>query len=445
MTEWSLPAAAGREFRHALEEIEGLPSGERIHRFIRGGMWRNFLAKYPESNQIHKLVNEVSRRWHAASAAARPGTDAARLLDDAHTQLLASQCNDAYWHGIFGGLYAPHLRSAVLTSLIRAEVLLDRLEGIAEPSAARIQTKDFDVDGQNEILVEHPSYAMVLRPADGGTISSLRYKPADVELINSLMRREEAYHEKVLHQVGSDAGAPREGPASIHDHVWSKESNLSALLRYDRYPRNLFRTYVFPADQQCKDFDYLCLRENPEFARGAWALSETKNAPGIFPFSRQANVHMNGGELQIRAGKTIEARAEAGSLQLDCRSSLSMPRSTPAPLALGVELVFNLLAPDVPDRYFLANQIRRPLEFRGEIDSAQLTMVDEWQQVKICIAADPKPVWWIVPIETISQSESGFERVYQGSSILAVWKIEPAAWQSISCDLKVTIERLGKK
>jgi len=301
------------------------------------------------------------------------------------------------------------------------------------------------VDGQNEVLVEDPSYAMVLRPADGGTISSLRFKPADVELINSLMRREEAYHEKVLKHVGSDAEAPREGPASIHDHVWSKESNLSALLRYDRYPRNLFRTYVFPADQQCKDFDYLCLRENPEFASGTWALSESKTAPGIFPLTRQANIYMNGGELHIRAGKIIEARAEAGSLQLGCRSSLSMPSPAPAPLALGLELVFNLLAPDAPDRYFLVNQIRRPLEFRGEIDSAQLAMVDEWQKVKICIEANPKPVWWIVPIETISQSESGFERVYQGSSILAVWKIQPAPWQSISCDLKVNIERLGKK
>jgi 4-alpha-glucanotransferase len=445
MTEWALPVDASREFKSALEEIDRLPSAAKIHRFMRGGMWRNFLAKYPESNQIHKLMLEVSRRWHKANAAAKAGTDASRLLEDAYTHVLASQCNDAYWHGVFGGLYAPHLRSAVLSSLIRAEVLLDKVEGASETSAPRPQTKDFDVDGRNEILVEHPSYAMVLRPADGGTISSLRFKTADVELINSLMRREEAYHENVLRHVGSDAGAPREGPASIHDQVLSKESNLSALLRYDRYPRHLFRTYVFPAEQQCKDFDYLCLRESPELAQGEWALPAASNASGAYSFARQANIRMNGKELQIRAAKTIEARVAAGSVELGCRSSLSMEHSTPAPLALGVELVFNLLAPDVPDRYFLANQIRRPLEFRGEIVSSQLTMVDEWQQVKICMEANPKPSWWIVPIETISQSESGFERVYQGSAILAVWKIEPTSWHSISCDLQVNISRLGKK
>ncbi|HLY61786.1 MAG TPA: alpha-amylase/4-alpha-glucanotransferase domain-containing protein [Terriglobia bacterium] len=445
MMEWSLPVAPSHEFRSALEEIDRMPSAAKIHRFMRGGMWRNFLAKYPESNQIHKLMLEVSRRWHHANAATKPGTHAARLLDDAHAHLLASQCNDAYWHGVFGGLYAPHLRSAVLSNLIRAEVLLDKLSDVKENSPPRVQTKDFDVDGQREVLVEHPSYSMVMRPADGGTISSLRFKPADVELINSLMRREEAYHEKVLRHVGSEAAAPREGPASIHDHVWSKESNLSALLRYDRYPRNLFRTFVFPAGQQCKDFDYLCLRENLEIAQGKWDLPSAGGSPGVFPFTKRGNIHIGGKDMQILAAKTIEAKAGAGSLRLDCRSSLSMEQSTPAPLALGVELVFNLLAPDVPDRYFLANQVRQPLEFRGEIVSDQLTMVDEWQKVKISMEASPKPSWWIVPIETISQSESGFERVYQGSAILAVWKIEPSSWQNISCDLQVNIERLGEK
>jgi len=60
---------------------------------------------------------------------------------------------------------------------------------------------------------------------------------------------------------------------------------------------------------------------------------------------------------------------------------------------------------------------------------------------EITIDANPQPRWWVVPIETISQSESGFERVYQGSAILAVWKIAPTAWRSVSGALEVTVER----
>jgi hypothetical protein len=44
-----------------------------------------------------------------------------------------------------------------------------------------------------------------------------------------------------------------------------------------------------------------------------------------------------------------------------------------------------------------------------------------------------------VPIETISQSELGFERVYQGSAILAVWKIDPPSWRNVNCVLQMEI------
>ena len=94
--------------------------------------------------------------------------------------------------------------------------------------------------------------------------------------------------------------------------------------------------------------------------------------------------------------------------------------------------MINLLAPSAPDRYFFADGIRRPLDFRGEIDASNLTLVDEWQRVRISLDAQPRPRWWIVPIETISQSELGFERVYQGSAILAVWKIDPASWRDVT-------------
>ena len=32
--------------------------------------------------------------------------------------------------------------------------------------------------------------------------------------------------------------------------------------------------------------------------------------------------------------------------------------------------------------------------------------------------------FWVAPIETVTESEEGFERVYQGSQILPVWQLE---------------------
>ena len=77
---------------------------------IRGAHWRNFLVKYPESNRMHKKMLALSR------SAARRGDPAA-----VRRAIGRAQCNDAYWHGVFGGLYLPHLRDAIWRNLAAAE------------------------------------------------------------------------------------------------------------------------------------------------------------------------------------------------------------------------------------------------------------------------------------------------------------------------------------
>ncbi len=438
MTEWALPTAAYAELRACLDETEKMPSGERFRRFLQGGFWRNFLSKYPESNQIQKLMCSLSRRWQELSGAGPTDEENARLLTEAQNHVLAAQCNDAYWHGVFGGLYAPHLRSALIRNLIRAEVLLDKVEGITASPSMRIKQEDFDVDGHEEILLDHPTVGMVVRPADGGTVSSLRFKPARVELVNSLMRRPEAYHALVRKHVGSKE-PPKEGPASIHDMVLSKEANLDALLRYDRYARHMFRTYVFSAKKGWRDFSLLGLDENEILACGPWKQAAGRTLPGALRLENSTPIQLGDCLMEIQARKTLTTNAQGDTCWIECKSSLSSDQPCAAKTALGIELVINLLAPAAPDRYFTANGVRRPLDFGGEIDSFNLTFVDEWQGVKISLDAQPRPRWWIVPIETISQSELGFERVYQGSAILAVWKVNPASWRDITGVLRAEV------
>ncbi len=436
MMEWALPADASVEFKASLEESAHIPNGERFQRFLRGGLWRNFLTKYTESNRIQKQMLGVSHRLQKLSSTVGGGTENATLLAGAQTHLLAGQCNDSYWHGVFGGLYAPHLRSAILRHLIQAEFELDCVEGRDRCAKPEMVTTDFDLDGQQEILVRQCISGMTLHPADGATISSLRFQPANVELVNSLMRRPEAYHELVRKQASSKQ-APREGPASIHDQVLTKEAHLDALLHYDRYARHAFRTYVFPSAKTWEDFELLRLEENEELAGGAWKASSIEG-PAI-EFRNAAGLRLNGSVMRVDALKTLSSKISGANWQIECRSSLNSDRSCPTGMAIGLELVLNLLAPDAHDRYFLANDVRRPLEFRGEIASARLMLVDEWQRVKITLESRPQASWWIVPIETISQSEVGFERVYQGSAIMAVWKIDPPSWRNVSTVLQMEI------
>jgi alpha-amylase len=287
---------------------------------------------------------------------------------------------------------------------------------------------------------------MVVHPADGGVVSSLRFKPAGVELINSLARRPEPAHELVRRHAKSQQST-HEGPASIHQLVASKEANLDSLLRYDHYARHSFRTYVFSAFKQCEDFEYLRLEENKALAGGRWDVTVPAAAApaGTIVLERSARLRSNGNELQLNALKTLSAKAIGSRWQLECRSSLSTNDASTPPLAFGVELVFNLLAPNAPDRYILADGVRHPLSFAGEIAASSLALVDEWQRVSILLEAEPEALWWIAPIETVSQSESGFERVYQGSAILAVWKIEPRSGKIITCTLRAQVSQVERR
>lgn len=394
-----------------LEETEGMPSGERFRKFLLGGTWQGFLAKYTESNQIHKLMLEVSRRFHKAETDVPPASEHRNLLDQAQTHLLSAQCNDAYWHGLFGGLYSPHLRSAVLQNLIRAETLLDQLNGEAARNGVRVRQADFDVDGEPEVLLSHPRAGMILKPSDGATVSGLRFKPAAAELINSLMRRPEAYHNKIRSTVESH-----------QENSAGQKTDLSELLRYDRYARHCFRTYLFSPWKQWKDFERLELQEDSVLAAGPWQVATGPSANPI-ELSRQSRYERNGASLEIEARKVLFARSTEAGFQVECRSLISSNQSHVVPLSLGIEMVFNFLAPNAPDRYFAAAGDRHPLEFAGEIRAPKLELVDEWQGIRLALEGRSECRWWIVPIRTVSQSEAGFETVYQGSAILAVWEM----------------------
>src|SRR5258707_10330972 len=143
---------------------------------------------------------------------------------------MRAQCNDAYWHGIFGGLYAPHLRTALWRELVRAETIADALHHGTKTYQA-ITKLDFDADGMEEIEITSPKFAALIKPSGGGTIEVLDFRPSAVTLINSLQRRVEAYHDR-LRNVTQATGRV----ASIHDQTLAKEDGLAHPLRYDRWP-----------------------------------------------------------------------------------------------------------------------------------------------------------------------------------------------------------------
>ena len=94
---------------------------------------------------------------------------------------------------------------------------------------------------------------------------------------------------------------------------------------------------------------------------------------------------------------------------------------------VGIEAVLNFLAPSSSDRYFESAGATHPLRWSAVGARFQLRIVDEWQGLSVTLSAPHAQEFWIAPIETVSESEEGFERIYQGSQIIALWPVELAS------------------
>jgi alpha-amylase len=113
MMEWAMPPPAAGAYHNVVTRLESSHDQEAL-RFMRGGFWRYFLAKYSEANAMHKRGLRIDAKLADRDDAV------------ARDALWQAQCNCPYWHGVFGGLYLRHIRAATNSNLVRAERLADR-------------------------------------------------------------------------------------------------------------------------------------------------------------------------------------------------------------------------------------------------------------------------------------------------------------------------------
>src|SRR5664279_6210305 len=142
MNEWTLPVPAAHHYADLVQQEKYANRYEVTKPFVRGGIWRNFFMRYPESNWMHKRMLALSARYHAL-----PDNQKTAVMLKA---LYECQANDAYWHGLFGGLYLPHLRRAIYNAMLTLEFLLDAVT--QRPAKVLI---DIDMDGCDEAFLQN--------------------------------------------------------------------------------------------------------------------------------------------------------------------------------------------------------------------------------------------------------------------------------------------------
>src|SRR5665213_287442 len=424
MGEWSLPTEAAKEYESVRHEVRDKGEMPRFDRYLKGGFWRNFFAKYSESNHLHKKLLWVSQKVEEARLKiSKKGTPKQKaILEEATRALYRGECNCPYWHGVFGGLYLNHLRFAMYRQFIEAEKLADSLLPSASSGFMVTQT-DFNKDGLEEIIVEAKGYHAIFAPAKGGSLIEIDYLKCPINLSDTLTRRKEAYHEKLkaLQNYQSNSGAV----ATIHDLVRVKEPGLENKLFYDPENRASLVERILPLGTNVENLMSAQYQELGDFHQAVFLAKveepKGKGKPVQITLSHKGIIE----EQPVQLIKKVTL--SSGDFNLKTSYQFKNLGSKELKFLLMTEWNLTLLAGDAPDRnYFVAGRnLNSPrLNSVGiEENVTEFGMKDGWLQLEINFHSEKPGEFWRYPVETISQSEGGFERVYQGSCLLLGWNV----------------------
>jgi alpha-amylase len=426
MLTWALPAEAGRELIEITHELKENGDYERLRRFLRGGVWENFLVKYRESNLMHKRMLHISRRLRRRQVAGQ-------ALDN----LLQAQCNCAYWHGLFGGLYLGHLRQAVHQRLIAAETLLDKAARGDGPWA-RSTVEDLDLDGHQEVILANQDIDVLVHPNYGGSISLINLRRQTANIADVLTRRPEAYHALFQgpHQAPPAEESDEDAIASAHDLVIFKEENLESHLIYDWYDRACFQDHLLPVGAGLESFARADFHEQGDFVNQPYRLLEqgTHEGNAFCAMSREGNLWAPGGPWSL----TSEKRYTLGPCaRLACAWSLVAAQADTPPLTFAVELNLTLFSDEDPKRYLSLDGPANPaggqhlaLDQRHEAEGVtSLALINESDGWRVRLTPSRAVRVWAWPVETVSQSEGGLERTYQGTSLVLIFDLPGGSGQ----------------
>ena len=430
MSEWALPPDEAVVFTRLLHDAvaEHRPDA----RWLRGGFWRNFQVKYREINDLHKQMLRTSQKV----AAMTEGGARRAALDHLHR----GQSNDCYWHGLFGGIYISHMRLATYEHLIAAEDVADRALGTRRVAEAR----DLDMDGIPDVYLAEEGQVVTVKPSEGAGIGSWDIRAAWHAMGAVLRRRPEAYHETLrAHEArGSTASEPAgedEAPASIHDLVMVKEEGLSRHLFYDDHERRSGLVRFLAPDVRPGDVATASEVELGDFRDGPFMVDHL--APGQVSLSRDGTAL--GQPLTVT--KTIRLTGDRIRPELVVEVELHHRGQAPINARLGLEFGIHLLGGGGnPSAWYDVRGDRSAHDGAGEVAAADaIGYGNDW--IGVAVEARPLPpadVWWS-PIETVSNSESGFERVYQGSALLCSWQLSlgPGESRRFSVRQAVTVAR----
>ena len=231
------------------------------------------------SRKVHKAVKKFKIQSSKFKIKKSDKTLNSKLLtpDSLLHELWKGQCNDAYWHGIFGGLYLPHLRSSLYRHLLSAESMAEEvLKG--QRVKEFVEEGDLDCDGFRDICISKGDMTAFFTE-DSGALIELSSKEKQVNVLDVLTRRPEAYHSRISETSQHDSGEPK----TIHDpeRLGAKESGITDYLIYDNYRRASLLDHFFDYNIRLDELMRSEYDEKGDFIGSPYLLERINERPDL--------------------------------------------------------------------------------------------------------------------------------------------------------------------
>lgn len=389
MGEWSLIAENALHLK-ALKEEMGLERYEREGvKFLKGGIWKNFFVKYPESNRLHKRMIELSRAYHNKEG-------------DFETPLYKLQTNDPLWHGVFGGLYLPNLRDNSYRYLIECE-------NIRYGKKKALVSDSNELDGHTKYKSVSSKLIARFDSAHGGQMVELDVRDKFFNYQNTLTRRKEAYHQALFEAPKEKVSPFEEGIDTIHHTNMVVNDALRDAIIYDWYLKNSFVDHISDRSFNVENFRYCNFREYGDFANQPYTSSKTKNS---ISFTREGGIYTD-----ERANASLEKNFTFTSSAIEF--SLHLKSDAKGDFTYVMEHNFHF----ADYEKIRINGVN--LAQIGTIEETQTIEIEDlYLEKKIIIRTDTPFKVHYFQLQTLSQSEQGFDLSVQGLSLALVFAFD---------------------
>ncbi len=373
MNEWTLPVPAAHYYADLIQAAKNLGNYEQNKAFLRGGIWKNFFSRYPESNWMHKRMLSLSQRLDELPKKTR--------TPEMEEALFEAQANDAYWHGLFGGLYLPHLRRAIYRAIVRLEYLLDQTSVRAAKHVC-----DIDLDGHDEVFVQNGMLQIAVRLDGGAAICEWDAYRLSHNFADTLSAPSEHYHRKIhFNESSPHTGG---GIANPHERVSFKDRIVPEDLKTDGGPKSLFME-----------------RWVTESGTGKPCYSLIPERSGEYGLYFSAG--MGGGKV----GKHIRLD--------DNRLIVEYGFDAIGPGTFCIELNLAMPSCDGPaGRFRIGDDIVGGFGQELTVQNLKsLTLEDDVMGGKVNVALNQGMAFYARPFFSVSQSEAGFEKIMQAVTL----------------------------